>query len=120
MTETATPKRGPGRPKGLGRVPGSGRKKGTCNKDRAATVERIMREADPLAFLCKVCRGDRMAAASEPGAKKRTWWVPTGDQRIQAAMALARKVMPDVKAVEHTGADGGNLIIRIVRFADVA
>lgn len=95
-------KRGPGRPKGLGRVPGSGRKKGTCNKDRAATVEKIMREADPILFLCKVCRGDRMAAAPELGAKKREHWYPTGDQRIQAGMALARKVMPDMRATELT------------------
>ena len=113
MAETATPKRKPGRPKGLGRVPGSGRKKGTCNKDRAATVERIMREADPLAFLCRVCRGDRMAAADETGAKKRTWWYPTGDQRITAAQTLARKVMPDQKAVEIAGPLGEPLSVRI-------
>ena len=116
MTETATEapkKRGPGRPKGLGRVPGSGRKKGTCNKDRSATIERIQREADPLGFLCKVCRGDRMAAAAEPGAKKRTWWVPTGDQRITAAQTLARKVMPDMKSIEHAGPLGEPLSVRI-------
>ncbi len=120
MAETKAPKRGQGRPRGLGKVPGSGRKPGTPNKDRAATVERISKEADPIGFLCKVCRGDRMAAAPEPGAKKRTWWVPTGDQRIQAGMALARKVMPDIRAVEHAGEGGGNLIIRIVRFGDAA
>ncbi len=113
MAETATPKRGPGRPKGLGRVPGSGRRKGTCNKDRSATIERIQKMADPLAFLCKVCRGDRMAAADETGAKKRTWWYPTGDQRIQAGMALARKVMPDQKAVEIAGPLGEPLSVRI-------
>ena len=113
MAETATPKRGPGRPRGLGKVPGSGRKKGTCNKDRAATVERIMREADPIGFLSKVCRGDRMAAAAEPGAKKRSFWYPTGDQRIQAGMALARKVMPDMKAIEHAGPLGEPLSVRI-------
>lgn len=110
---TEKPKRGPGRPKGLGKAPGSGRKKGTPNKDRAATVDRIMREADPLGFLCKVCRGDRMAAAAEPGAKKKTWWVPTGDQRITAAQVLARKVMPDVKAIEHSGPVGESISVRI-------
>ena len=105
MTETTTeqPKRGPGRPRGLGRVPGSGRKKGTPNRDRSATIERIQKEADPILFLCKVARGDRMSAAAEPGAKKKTWWVPTGDQRLSAAQTLARKIMPDMKAVEHTG-----------------
>ncbi len=114
MTETAEkPKRGPGRPKGLGKVPGSGRARGTPNKDRAATVERIMREADPLGFLAKVCRGDRMEAALEPGAKKKTWWFPTGDQRIVAAQTLARKVMPDMKAIEHAGPMGEPLSVRI-------
>ena len=113
MAETPTPKRGPGRPRGLGKVPGSGRKPGTPNKDRAATVERIMREADPLAFLCKVCRGDRMEAAPEAGAKKRTWWYPTGDQRLTAAQTLARKVMPDMKAIEHAGPLGEPLSVHI-------
>ena len=114
MTETAEkPKRGPGRPKGLGRAPGSGRAKGTPNKDRAATVERIMREADPLGFLAKVCRGDRMQAALLPGAKKKTFWFPTGDQRITAAQTLAKKVMPDMKAIEHAGPMGEPLSVNI-------
>ena len=101
MTETETPKRKPGRPKGYPRS--GGRLPGTPNKDRAATVERIQREADPLGFLCKVVRGVRMEAAAEPGATKRVWWFPTADQRITAAQTLARKVMPDQKAVEHVG-----------------
>ena len=106
-------KRGPGRPRGLGKVPGSGRKSGTPNKDRAATVEKIMREADPILFLCKVVRGDRMEAAPEPGAKKKTWWYATGDQRITAAQTLARKVLPDMKSVEHAGPLGEPLSVRI-------
>ncbi len=103
MTPTDKLKRGPGRPRGLGKVPGSGRKPGTPNRDRAATIEKIMRQADPLEFLCKVARGDRMSAASESGSSKKGWWVPTGDQRISAAQTLARKVLPDMKAVEHSG-----------------
>ena len=83
------------------------------NKDRAATVARIMKEADPLLFLCKVCRGDRMEAAPEPGAKKRGFWWPTGDQRISAATVLSRKVMPDQKAVEVSGPLGEPLSVRI-------
>lgn len=112
---TGKPKRGPGRPKGLGKVPGSGRQKGTRNKDRAATVERIMHMADPLEFLCKVCRGDRLEAAPEPGAKKRSFWYPTGDQRLTAAQTLARKVLPDMKAVELAGPEGEPMIARIER-----
>ena len=109
MTETT--KRKPGRPRGYPKS--GGRARGTPNKDRAATVERIMREADPLGFLCAVCKGHRMEAAAEPGAKKKTWWYPTGDQRIQAGMALARKVMPDQKAVELAGPQGEPLSVRI-------
>lgn len=103
MTDSDKPKRGPGRPKGLGKVPGSGRKPGTPNKDRAATIARIMTEADPLGFLCKVANGDRMSAASEVGGSAKSWWVPTGDQRITAAQTLLRKTLPDLKATELTG-----------------
>ena len=111
MTETAATKGKPGRPKGYPKS--GGRAKGTPNKDRAATVERIMREADPIGFLAKVTRGDRMEAAPEPGAKKRSWWYPTGDQRISAAQTLAKKVLPDLKAIEHAGPLGEPMVVRI-------
>ena len=78
---------------------------------QAAGHEKIMRQADPLEFLCKVCRGDRMEAAAKPGDKKKTWWHPTGDQRINAAQTLARKVMPDQKAVEVSGPLGEPLSV---------
>ena len=74
MTERGKIKRGPGRPKGYPKS--GGRARGTPNKDRSATIERIQKEADPILFLCKVCRGDRMEAAHEPGAQKRTHWYP--------------------------------------------
>ena len=106
MTDSASveksKKRPPGRPKGLGRVPNSGRKRGTPNRDRAFTVARIEAEADPVLFLCKVARGDRMQAGPEPGSKKKGWWFPTGDQRITAAQTLLRKVLPDLRAAETT------------------
>ena len=98
---TDKPNRKPGRPKGYPKS--GGRAKGTPNKDRAATIERIMREADPLGFLCKVANGDRMSAATEVGASTKSWWVPTGDQRITAAQTLLRKTLPDLKATELTG-----------------
>ena len=113
MSETTTSKRKPGRPKGLGRVPGSGRAKGTRNRDRTVTIERIQREADPILYLCKISRGDRVSAAPEPGAKKKTWVFPTIEQRTVAALALARKVLPDMKAVEIAGPLGEPLSVRI-------
>ena len=53
-------KRPPGRPQGYPRS--GGRKRGTPNKDRAFTVARIEKEADPVGLLIKVARGDRMTA----------------------------------------------------------
>ncbi len=115
MTETGKIKRGPGRPKGYPKS--GGRARGTPNKDRSATIERIQKEADPILFLCKVCRGDRMEAAPEPGAQKRTHWFPTADQRITAAQTLARKVLPDLKAIEGTGVVVEN-VFRVVHEMD--
>ena len=94
-------------------MPGSGRRKGTSNKDRTATIERIMKMADPIGFLSKVCRGDRMEAGAEVGARKRSYWVPTGDQRITAAAILCRKCMPDMRSVEVSGPMGEPLSVRI-------
>ena len=111
-----TPKRKPGRPKGTPRS--GGRARGTPNKKNQVTREFIIREGAPVKFLCQVAKGTRILAAPEPEAKKRTWVVPTLEQRIHAATILARKIVPDLKAVEHAGEDGGNLVVRIVRFAD--
>ncbi len=106
--------RRPGRAKGCKKS--GGRQKGARNKDRAATAERIMKMADPIGFLCDVCRGVRMEAAAEDGAKKRTWWYPTADQRIGAAVTLSRKVLPDLRATELTGKDGGAVAVSLLDF----
>jgi hypothetical protein len=100
-----------GRPPGLAKT--GGRKKGTPNKTRVATVERIMKEADPLLFLCKVCRGDRLTAAPEHGAKRRSWVYPTVDQRLDAARILAKKVLPDLRSTELSGNPGNPLTVSI-------
>ena len=114
MTETPDkPKRGPGRPKGGGKVAGSGRKPGTPNRTNAVTREFIIKEGAPLQFLCNVVKGRRFSTAKEPGDAKRVHVFPTMDQRLNAARILAGKVMPDMKAVEHTGAAGEPLSVRI-------
>jgi hypothetical protein len=97
MTTKLRPGRPPGHPKTGGRV------KGTPNRDTAQSRERIAKDADPIGFLCKVVRGDRMTGAPELGANKKTWWYPTPEQRINAANSLARKVLSDLKSVEKTG-----------------
>lgn len=80
-----------------------GRKKGTPNKNRWSTVERINRLADPIGMLCKLANGERMPAASKPGERKKQWWFPTPEQQINAWNTLARKTVPDQKAIEYTG-----------------
>ncbi len=111
MTDTATKKRPRGRPKGTPKS--GGRAKGVPNRDRTATVDRIMREADPIAFLCSVVRGGRFTAGPEPNSEAKTWVWPSLDQRLSAATVLARKVLPDVKSVESTGPQGEPLVVRI-------
>lgn len=65
-----------------------------------------MAEADPIAFLSKVLKGDRMPAAIDTDAKSKTWTVPTIGQRMHAAELLLAKVLPDLKGVEVSGPDG--------------
>ncbi len=72
-----------------------------------------MKLADPIGFLCDVSRGVRMSAALVPGDAKKSFWFPTGDQRISAASILARKIMPDMRAVEVSGPVGEPMVVRI-------
>ncbi len=119
MTEAiSTLKRKPGRPKGLPRT--GGRAPGTPNRANQVTRDYIIKEGAPIAFLCSVAKGTRILAALEPGDSAAAWVKPTLDQRIHAATVLAKKIVPDIKAVEHTGEDGGNLLIRIVQFGNDA
>ncbi len=103
MTKIMTPKRGQGRPKGLGKAPGSGRKKGTPNRSTVQTRDRIQELADPIAFLADVMAGKRMVAAGEPGDVKKTWCYPTLAQLVQASETLLRKLLPDLRSTELSG-----------------
>jgi hypothetical protein len=55
--------------------------------------------------------GKRMVCAGEPGDQARTWAYPTIEQRIKAGETLLRKLLPDLKATELTGAEGAPLIL---------
>ncbi len=107
------PRRGPGRPKGYAKT--GGRRRGTPNKDRAATLEEIRSYSDPVGFLQKVCRGllveCRNPDSDDPKAAILTR--PTLEQRINAATILSKKVLPDSKAVELGGLDGSDLTINV-------
>ena len=50
-----------------------GRRKFRPNQDRALTVDRIIRTADPIGALCRVANGDPLEAAAEPGLPSRRW-----------------------------------------------
>ena len=102
-----------GRPKGLGKVPGSGRRRGTPNRSTAQTREFIQKEADPIGFLCRVARGLMFEAALAVGDDKKVKMYPTPDQRVHAALALSRKILPDMKAIEMTGEAGAPISVRI-------
>jgi hypothetical protein len=42
--------------------------------------------------------------------------VEMSQTQVRAAEILLRKSMPDLAAVEHTGKDGGPVVVEIVRF----
>ena len=94
-------KRGPGRPPGLPKT--GGRKPGVPNRTTVETRSYIQQRADPVEFLCRVALGLQVEAAAEPGSREKTLVRPTLEQRVDAAKVLARKILPDMKAVEHTG-----------------
>ena len=105
-------KRPPGRPKGYPKT--GGRQKGVANRTRVQTLERINQEADPIGFLILVARGLQFEAATEAGASEKVKMYPTHDQRLDAAKVLARKVLPDTKAVEMTGEGGEPFIFQFI------
>src|SRR6476646_9957599 len=77
-----------------------GRPKGATTKNRIATVERINQEVDPIGWQARALKRRKVKVGKE--------WVPlTTDQQITLAQGLGRKVLPDLKATEVTGADGG-------------
>ncbi len=100
MADQEKPKRPVGRPPGLPKT--GGRRRGTPNKDRAATLEAIRTYSDPVGFLEKVCRGLLIECRDADGEDQKATALtrPSMEQRITAATILAKKVLPDVKAVE--------------------
>jgi hypothetical protein len=94
-----------------------GRPKGSRNKNRVATADRINAEGDPIGFLCKVVRGGKIKAAAVDGATSRTWCYPTIDQRKDAAVTLAKKVMPDLRPSDVEIAVNGEKIVVVTGIA---
>jgi hypothetical protein len=98
-------KRPPGRPKGLGKVPGSGRKSGTPNKMTKDVREYIMDKGRPLELLFKIARGYKVKVGDPEGNAKKIY--PSLTDRAAAAKTLLAKCIPDIKATEISGPEGG-------------
>lgn len=96
-----------------GKRPGSaktgGREMGTPNKHHkfAAEIIRMYAERDPLEVLCYVMdnntkalgyAGPRIKVVKDGGVIEEEWFSP--ELRVDAAKALAKKMYPDLKAVE--------------------
>ena len=109
-----TPKRRPGRPRGLPRT--GGRARGTPNKKNQITRDFIITKGAPIAFLCRVVQGRGFKSAKSPGDTKRVEIIPTLDQQLRAAEILARKVTPDLKSQELTGRDGEPIALTLLDF----
>ena len=107
----APPKRRPGRPKGLGKVPGSGRKAGTPNKLTKDVRNYILEKGKPLELLFKISCGHKIKVGDADGNAKRIY--PSLADRASAAKVLLSKVLPDIKATEISGPDGGPIETRV-------
>jgi hypothetical protein len=86
-----------------GKRDGAGRKAGTINKASAEKRAEITASGlTPLDYMLEVLRDVRQP----------------DDRRAWAAEKAAPYVHPKLAAVEHTGKDGGALVVEIRRFAD--
>ena len=81
------------------KTPGSGRKEGTPNKTSAAIRARIEKDADPIGFLADIKNGELIKAAVVKEGGVGVDVLPTLDQRMTAAIFLARRVSPEAKSI---------------------
>jgi len=91
----------------VGRRP-AGRPRGSKNRNRAATVETIANQADPIGWQVR--------------ALKRGWVRGKGgvreyldpDQKISLAIGLGRKILPDLRTADVTAikVEGTNIIVQ--------
>lgn len=89
-------------PKG-GKRQGAGRPKGAPNKASAARAAEIAASGEtPLDYMLRRMRDPTVEHAD----------------RDKMAVAAAPYVHSRLAAVEHTGKDGGALVVQIVRFSD--
>ena len=116
-----------------GRNPGAGRKKGVPNKrtlEVRATCERL--KCDPFELFARITNGELECSVcfgkgktyyrGDDGLPKlrgcQSCWgtlrekISPGD-RLRAATELAQYVLPKLRAIEHTGKDGGPILLSL-------
>ncbi len=94
----APPKRGPGRPRGLGRVPGSGRQRGTPNKKTAEARELLLGlKCDPITGMARIAMNKHNSA----------------ELRGRMYSELAQYLWPKRKAIEVTGEQASPFVLAI-------
>ena len=94
-----------GRKKGTAKT--GGRQKGTPNKLTVAGKARIEEQADPLGFLIKLVNGEKIKVGDAGDPTEEIELYPTLEQRQRAAEKLLAKILPDMKALEVVGDQGG-------------
>lgn len=90
-----------GRPKGQPKT--GGRQKGTPNRATAAKAAEVAASGlTPLDYMLAVMRDENNDQAI----------------RLDAANKAAPYIHPKLASIEHTGEDGGPLVVKIIRFED--
>jgi hypothetical protein len=91
------------RPKGLPKT--GGRRKGVPNKATAEKAAEIAASGlTPLDYMLSVMRDETVPRP----------------ERVDAANKAAPYIHPKLASIEHTGEDGGPLVVKIIRFEDAA
>jgi hypothetical protein len=63
-------------------------------------------QGGPVGFLCKTIAGKKISVADPENPSSIIRRYPVADEPMNAAEALLKKVLPDMKAFEHTGLTG--------------
>ena len=68
----------------------------------------------PHVFLLRIMRGEPISQfyLNEDGQVVETQWLPSREERIDAAKAAAPYHAPKLQSMRHTGADGGAVVVR--------
>ena len=98
-----------------------GRKKGSRNKISKPTLDvraRIEKEADPIGFMIDVARCKEFTVGAPNNPMVKVPWHPTCDHMMAAHKWRGNKLIADLRAVEVSGPEGGDIIVKVVRFGD--